>query len=653
MPTKLSPAGERRAERGQKKVAAEELERQKKKQRADGGAEESKGGEGNQTSAHQAHVPVEQVPQGFMGAVLQELRAMQEDQCKLMDMCADHLDRVSANVERGLQELGEKLTEQPQQPLQTRLPEQQVQAPPLPTTTSTNTQDGTRAPVWTELPAGLQGNGDGVNLDVRTAAADIRQKIRGGATVLEPVTSKLDDAPMAVIGAMIMARRSDGMEYWLQVIEYRAEERKFILQVAADGNMRITLTIPEMARVAVATLDQMQKIAAEVRHRVSMPDRMVGVRTSYDHTDLCVYMELVLFSSNQVQHSFRLATDGTRPGTDSDVSGMPGGKPNTKKPTMGEAVFSRVGRTRGFLYNFRGKELGQQLAYPVYIKTEGGHQSDYRSGGGRYTAITQDIGEEIATTFGCRDVMYCRTVTAAEAKEASETKTATPLPEVTWDTDQANDAFRNWLVAVDMVFSVKDDMKEKLWALPEAMTEYVRERDSLEPGLNAREFARKYYNVLMHRMSHLLPNVSLTEEALLEFISEMVVTTTSPVTVQAKIAIRAEFEADVVTLMKKVSTKVNSGAAQSESGKQNKAPGKKAQQKKTQQQRQTSGGGYGKKVPCYLTYTNTGCDYTDCKFDHSGRELTTVEKNKLRGFILLKNKDKPEGDKVVIRESAL
>ena len=487
--------------------------------------------------------------------------------------------------------------------------------------------------------------------DIRTAAANSRQKIRPGTTTIDPIKAKLEEHPRALVGAMILAAPQFTEEYWLQVVSYHTENQSYMLTESRANGPRITFTFQELSSAAVADYIHLAEISN--LHHVPLPNQMVGIQMRYDHADMCVFLELLTLGSGQVQQSFRLNNSDSK-ASDEDTDRPKG---SNRKVTFGDNAWALMQAPRAAVRAFRGKDLPHIMQLPRFAEGDGEYD-DARGGAGRYTAMTQDIGDVLATTFGVKDIMYLRTVTEAEAKEAAETKTAPELEEQDqWQiASTAIDAYLNWYDAVNLVGDFKPTLNNRLKALAFEMTNFMRSREASEPGLATRQFPRRFFNAMIRRFSTLMSNPTTKDIDLDKLIqNDMKIVHTSPFYTMAVIGMKTQFEADVAALIKQEHK-------QSSSGKKTKpiitpkptgGGGSKPNRDKPTKSTREKGGTATTKTPCYLTYTKTGCSKTDCSFDHGGRELTDQEKGRLRKFIATRNKGKAEDDMLEVRETVI
>ena len=303
--------------------------------------------------------------------------------------------------------------------------------------------------------------------------------------------------------------------------------------------------------------------------------------------------------------------------------------------------------------NTRGKDVAQRLSYPVQQLEDG--SSGQFGGAGRYTAMTQDVGEQIVTTFGCHDIMYLRTVSVEEAATAAATKHASSIEAETYGTDAAVDAFRNYVSTIDVIFHLQGDIRGRLEALPDELVRYIRANESMEPGLHTRQYVRRYCNALLRRLTCLMPCLTVTEEDIVQLLKDMTVTMNSPFHRQAVAGMQAELESDLTQIKrmtlngaqsKKETTTKTTKPASTDLVVKNKAKGKK-RERKTPSTSNTKG-------PCFMIYTTSGCDKgSDCVFDHDGKDLTGQDKAKLKVFMATRNKDKPEAEQLKLRSDVL
>lgn len=507
--------------------------------------------------------------------------------------------------------------------------------------------------------------------DLRAAAADSIHKIRKGTTTLDTIKAQLQDHPHAIIGGMLLGKETCGNEYWIQIADYSPETRTYLLQEATDNQHQLAVTLEDIATAAMVDGQYLTQVAAQTRHLVPLPDKMVGTNTRYDHQDMCVYQEMITLHDHQVQHSFRLVLDTRHSGEDD--TDRPKGN---RKTTFGEAAWSHIGAARSTVKNYRGKDLPFNMQLPRFAEGDGAY-TEGRGGAGRNTAMTQDVGDRIATTLGINDIMQVRTVTEQEATEAANTKTAPELQEdPTWDTGKAIDAYRNWVDAADMVVQFKEPLKSKLCAIGHDMGEFMRSRESSDPGLNKRQFPRRYFNAMIRGFSNLMSNPATKEHDLAKLIdTDMVVTTKSPFYEMAAAGMRAQLE-DQVTQALALAKQHGQSSKPSPKSSSNSYPTAKATDKPKSKpprgrdkpthsgQSSSSGGngsnrggggsGGGGKTPCFMTFTQSGCTKNDCSFDHtSGRALTEHEKGRLRRFVKERNKGKADDDLLEIRPEAL
>ena len=446
-------------------------------------------------------VPLTQVPSNN-----EEIQSFQATLRQIHDDLANHMQSELTAITTSLTSFQDEITAQ----MSNFLREQQRQAPPLPERAVTVVTPHATRPE--ELVRAL-----------KVAAAETRQRLRWGTMLLSAISAKIQNHPSALLGAILATKSNNQVDGWAQVTEYNTGTQQYTVQEAGDHNSPIThLTMLEMAQLAVLTTDQVTQVAATTHHQIPLPERLVSVRTRYETTEMCTYLDLLVFSSKQTQHSFRLTNDllGDQE-FESDRT-----KTTNKQAKFSESVWSRIGTPQATVKTYKGKELARRLSYPVHQMEDG--SSGQFGGAGRYTAMTQDTGELLATTFGCHDIMHCRTVPAAEANIAASTKHAPSIADEQYTTEEAIDAFRNYVSAIEIVFHPKADFKARLEALPDELVRFIRANEAIEPGLHTRQFARKYCNALLQRLMCFMPCLTVTDEDMKNLLHSMVVTHDSP-----------------------------------------------------------------------------------------------------------------------------